>query len=217
MFDKCFSRAVALILMTVAGPALAGVVTLSGALGDAANTALAASDLGSAQFSDEWATANNVALYELHLLAGGSVRFNSTGFALGGIDPYVSLFNGIDRASATFLESNFLNASTVGGDFTLDTVLAAGDYTVAIGAFQNMSFAENWGSGVLADGFIALGGPLYFGDGSYRLDITLPDTSPVPEPATAVLTLTGLFALAWARQRRRSRAPIPTWITHGEH
>ncbi|MBZ5636828.1 MAG: DVUA0089 family protein [Acidobacteriia bacterium] len=31
--------------------------------------------------------------------------------------------------------------------------LAAGDYRIAISAFENLSFAENLGSGTLADGF----------------------------------------------------------------
>lgn len=219
MFDKLLRRAVALGLATIAGPVFAGVIALSGKLDDSANTALVASDLGPALFSDDWDTANNVALYGLNVPVGGSVNFTSTGFAAGGIDPYVTLFSGTDRASATFRESNYLNATTVGGDFTLDVVLAAGQYTVAIGVFENMSFAENLGSGFLADGFIGLGGPSFFGDGSYTLAITLPETPPVPEPGTALMGLTGLCALAWASRRRRA---IPKDLTlssttHGGH
>ena len=174
MFYKLLRGAVALGLATIAGSVFAGVTTLSGALDDSANTALAASDLGPALFSDDWDTANNVALYGLNVPVGGTVNFTSTGFAAGGIDPYFTLFNGADRASATFRESNYLNAITVGGDFTLDVVLATGQYTVAIGVFQNMSFAENLGSGFLADGFIGLGGSSFFGDGAYTLTITTP-------------------------------------------
>ena len=216
MFYKLLRGAVALGLATIAGSVFAGVTTLSGALDDSANTALVASDLGPALFSDDWDTANNVALYGLNVPVGGTVNFTSTGFAAGGIDPYFTLFNGADRASATFRESNYLNAITVGGDFTLDVVLATGQYTVAIGVFQNMSFAENLGSGFLADGFIGLGGPSFFGDGAYTLTITTP---PVPEPGTALMGLTGLCALAWASRRRRA---IPkdltlSLTTHGGH
>lgn len=219
MFDKLLRRALALGLAVIAGPVFAGVTTLSGKLDDSTNTALVASDLGPALFSDDWDTANNVALYALNVAVDGSVKFTSTGFAAGGIDPYVTLFSGTDRASATFRESNYLNATTVGGDFTLDVVLAAGQYTVAIGVFENMSFAENLGSGFLADGFIGLGGPSFFGDGSYKLAINLPETPPVPEPGTALMGLMGLCALAWASQRRRALPKDLTLslTTHGGH
>ena len=195
----------ALGLAALGGPALAGVVTFSGSLDDNTNTALVASDLGAAQFADGLATANNVALYALQTAVGGNVSIRSTGFDLGGIDPYVTLFRGTDPATATWLESNFLQAFSVGGDFTLAVVLAAGDYTLGIGVFANQSFAEN-GGGFLSDGFTGLGGPQYFGDGTYALSITLPDAGTVPEPGGAMLALTALLAAAGARRRRRTRA-----------
>jgi len=215
MLHRCLRPAAALVLATCAGPVLASVITLSGSLGDPGNTALVASDLGAAQFTDDLAMANNVALYALHVAVAGNVSFSSQGFLPGGIDPYFTLFGGLDRATATFLDSNFLNATTVGGDFTQDLLLAAGDYTVAIGVFENMSYAENQGTGVLADGFTGLGGPPYYGDGSYRFAITLPDTVNVPEPGTSLLGLTAAWA-AWATSRtRRRQRPLPL-TTHGE-
>ena len=88
-------RRTAIVMMaTIAGPALAGVVTFSGKLGDATNAALVASDLGAAQFSDEWAQANNVALYALHVPLDGLVGFTSSGHAAGGTDPTFTLFRG---------------------------------------------------------------------------------------------------------------------------
>lgn len=214
LYDRCLQPVAALALAVFAGPVLAGLVTLNGSLADPANAALVASNMSAAQFGDDMDTANNVALYELHVAVGGNVNFTSTGFIPGGIDPYFTLFSGTDRAIATFRESNYLQAVSVGGDFTQDVVLTAGDYTVAISVFENMSFAEN-GGGFLADGFIGLGGPLYLGDGSYRLAITLPDVvGIVPEPGTAVLVLTAALAAAWARCRRHSVPPPLT--THGE-
>lgn len=209
MFKRVLRQLAMLLAATVAGPVLAAVVNLSGALDDSSNTALVASDMGAALFTDDLDTANNVALHTLHVTVGGSVNFTSTGFALGGIDPYFTLFSGTDRATATFLGSNFLHALYTGGDFSQDLVLGAGDYTVAIGVFQNMSFAENLGSGVLADGFTALGGPFFFGDGHYAFTITTPDATTVPEPGSALLSLTAAGFAAWTQRRRKT----PT--THG--
>lgn len=195
----------ALAMVTLAGPALAGVVTLNGNLGDLTNTALVASDMGVPQFAADRDTANNVALYALHVALAGNISFSSTGFALGGIDPYFTLFSGTDRATTTFLASNFDHATTLGGDFTLDAVLAAGDYTVAIGVFENLSFAENLGIGFLADGFIGVGVPDLFRNGSYSFTVTLPDATTVPEPGGVALVLTAAFAALWAGGRRRNR------------
>jgi hypothetical protein len=65
-----------------------------------------------------------------------------------------------------------------------------------MGAFANMSFAENLGAGTLADGFIGLGEPGFLGSDYYELAITMPDATAVPEPATLLLLATGLGALA---------------------
>lgn len=46
-------------------------------------------------------------------------------------------------------------------------------------------------------GFQSTGTPLFF-----AIDDLVLDTAPVPEPATSVLTLTGLAAVAWRRARR---------------
>ncbi len=203
MFDRILRRLAGLLATMVAGPVLAAAVSLSGELDDPANTALVASDMGAARFEDDLATANNVALHVLHVAVGGSVNVTSTGFSAGGIDPYFTLFSGADRATATFRDSNYLHALSVGGDFTQDLLLDAGDYTLAIGVFQNLSFAENLGSGFLADGFTALGGPSFFGDGHYAFTITLPAAA-VPEPGSALLGLAGVWATVWSARRRRT-------------
>lgn len=189
-------------ITSLSTPAQAAFIGFSGALDDPGNAALVFYDLGPAQFTDDLATANNVALHSFNVALGGVARISSTGYAAGGIDPYVTLFSGSDRTSATFVVSNVDNATTLGGDFDLDILLAPGDYTLAIGAYQNMSFAENSG-GVLGDGFIGLGGPLFFGDGTYALGITLPDGGTVPEPGGAGLVLAALLAAAAASRRAR--------------
>jgi hypothetical protein len=118
----------------------------------------------------------------------------------------VTIFSGLG-AGATFFESNFVNAFSVGGDFTLSLLLAAGDYTLAVGAFANMSFAENLGVGTLADGFTGLGTPASLADGPYEITIDLvTGPQPVPEPPVTALCLAALAAMATVRGRlARSR------------
>ena len=177
----------------------AGATTLAGNLGDAGNAALVGSDLGAPDFTDDNAIANNVALYTFTTVTG-TVSIASSGFAAGGVDPYFTLFAG-SGDSATVLDSNYAQAISTGGDFTWTGVLAAGTYEIALGAFENLSFAENLGSGTLGDGFIGLGDPNSLGDGSYALDLT----TAVPEPSTTWLLAVGLAALV-TRMRRGRRA-----------
>jgi len=178
---------------------LAGAATLAGNLGDSGNGALVGSDLGAPGFGDDNAIANNVALYAFTLAHGGAVSIVSTGFAGGGVDPYFTLLAG-SGAPATFLDSNWTQATSTGGDFTWTGTLGAGTYEIALGAFENLSFAENLGSGTLGDGFIGLGDPNSLGNGSYSLTLT----TPVPEPTTAWLLAIGLAAVgtrAWRGRR----------------
>jgi hypothetical protein len=84
---------------------------------------------------------------------GGGTNGAGMSIAQGGFEPYLSLFD----ASGVFLASTFGATCPVGGhtntnsgqcfDVLLDGgALAAGDYQIAISAFENMSFAENNGS-----------------------------------------------------------------------
>jgi len=193
------------ITTSLAGAALAlaasmaGAATLAGNLGDSGNGALVGSDLGAPDFSDDDAVADNVALYAFAVTAGGTVSIVSTGFAGGGVDPYFTLFSG-SGDTATFLDSNYAQATSTGGDFAWTGTLAAGSYEIALGTFENLSFAENLGSGTLGDGFIGLGDPNSLGDGSYSLTLS----TPVPEPTSAWLIGIGLVAVgtrAWRGRR----------------
>jgi len=179
-------------------------VTFSGYVNDAANPALVHSDLGAALFGDDSEIANNVALHTFSVAAPGNYDFDSNGFAAGGIDPYFTLFSGTG-ATATFLASNYDQAFSTGGDFLINLALAAGDYTIAIGTFANMSFAENNPDAdpSLGDGFIFLGGPGFLGNYYYELSVDTgePPPPPVPEPGSLMLLLTGL-AMVGARRRR---------------
>ena len=187
-------------LATLALAAHAATTTLSGNLGDAGNAALVGSDLGAPAFGDDDAIADNVALYPFYVVQDGAVSVTSTGVAAGGVDPYFSLFSG-NGASATFVDSNDAQATTSGGDFTWSGLLAKGRYEIALGAFENLSFAENLGTGTLGDGFTMLGDPNSLGNGGYALTLT----TPIPEPSGAWLVAIGLAVLA-ARGWRTRRA-----------
>ena len=196
-------------------------LVLSGRLNDPSNTALVAPDLvlgglTTPGFADDNAVALNVALYQITVTQAGAVSFVSTGFAAGGASPYFTLFGGWGD-SASFAASNYDDAFLGdGGDFSLSAVLAAGQYTVAMGDFANMSLAENLGFGSLADGFTGLGDPSQLGDSSYLLTITEGGGGgggggTVPEPASAALVLAALMAGMSRRPVRSvvSRSPTP--------
>ena len=193
----------AILLTLTSGVAQAGTITLSGSFNDAGNAALVWSDLGSPLFGDDWEIANNVAIYQLNLPVGGNATFDSNGFAGGGADPYFTLFSGIGP-TATFLYSNYDQAFSTGGDFLYVLPLTAGDYTVAMGVFANMSFAENSGTGTLGDGFTFLGGPAFLGNYYYELGVTHPDDSghPIPDPGGTLLLMSlGLMGCSAMRKR----------------
>jgi len=176
-------------------------VVHSGRLDDPGNQALIGSSGAAPVFGNAQDVANNVALYTLNMPIAGLLNIVSTGFASGGIDPYFTLFKG-SGAAGTFLDSNSVQAFNAGGDFSFTANLAAGDYSISLGTFANMSFAENPGAGTLGDGFTALGAPAYTGDSSDRLLVT----TPLPEPAIWLLLGSGLPLLGQIRLHRAGRA-----------
>ena len=113
------------------------------------------------------------------LSAPGGANASGAVIPSGGFDPYVSLFSGTG-ASATFVASNDDGLCPPGTiavgncyDSTLTTSLPAGTYTLAVSSFLNMSLAENYGTGILGDGFVGLGS---FGvrSNAFAVDITGP-------------------------------------------
>lgn len=140
---------------------------------------------------------------------GGGTNGNGAVIAEGGFEPYLSLFD----AAGNFLASTFYgttcpagaNTNTVSGfcyDVALDGgTLGPGDYQVAISAFENMSYAENLGTGTLSDGFTGLGNLADGEDLHYALDVILTPGTPTPEPGF-VLPMAGLLiGLGWLKKR----------------
>jgi hypothetical protein len=135
---------------------------------------------------------------------GGGVNGAGSTITDSGFEPYLSLFD----AAGNFLASTFFAATCPSGahtnsstgfcfDVLLDGgVLATGDYQIAISAFENLSSAENLGSGTLADGFTGLGNLAPGEDLHYAFDVILTDTSSVPEPSTLFSTTGALLAVA---------------------
>jgi hypothetical protein len=127
---------------------------------------------------------------------GGGTNGNGAVIARNGFEPYLSLFD----TSGSFLTSTFGTTCPTGANTNIDTqqcfdvlldggVLNAGNYSIAISAFENLSFAENAGAGTLADGFTGLGNLAQGEDLHYAFDVILAPTtqSPVPEPGSGVL------------------------------
>jgi len=147
---------------------------------------------------------------------GGGV--NGVGMIIpeGGFEPYLSLFD----ASGNLLASTFFgitcppgaNTNTLSGqclDVALDGgTLAAGNYQLSISAFENLSLAENLGSGTLADGFAGLGNLFPGEDMHYAFDVILnTPSSAVPEPAgLSPLFTIALGLLAFHRSRKGKRS-----------
>jgi hypothetical protein len=174
------------------------------------------SDFDYAQFAavvENFSVTSTSTMTAITFSYGGGVNGNGVTIAQGGFEPYVSLFD----SSGDFLASTYYgttcppgaNTNTVSGqcyDVGLDGgVLTPGSYQIAITDFENMSFAENLGTGTLADGFIGLGDLQDGEDLNFAFDVDLTPTTPpppaVPEPGTLSLFGLGLLGIRLVSSR----------------
>ena len=183
--SRSVARFIALLLTVGCTAAWSAAISLTGQL-DPAN----AQDVFLYPFTLSAPTSISVQSwgYGGTLNAPGGTNANGVVITPGGFDPYVSLFAGTG-AGATFIASNDDGACPPGTavlgncfDSTLTINLGAGNYTLAVSSFLNMSFAENLGTGTLGDGFIGLGS---FGDRSNAYAVDISGTS-VVVPARAL-------------------------------
>jgi hypothetical protein len=143
--------------------------------------------------------------YAVTFSYGGGTNGAGTAIAPGGFEPYLSLFDG----AGNFLLSTYLGEVCPAGansydgfcyDVKLDFgTLPGGTYQIALSVYMNMSLAENWGSGTLADGFTGLGNLAGNEDLHYAFDVVQSEIG-VPEPATVLLFGTAFLAIVSLRK-----------------
>lgn len=168
---------------------------------------------GWAAVVDDFTVTGSSTMQAISFSYGGGVNGAGQTIAQGGFEPYLSLFD----ASGNFLASTFFgttcpagaNTNTLSGecfDVSLDGgTLAPGSYQIAISAFENLSLAENLGSGTLAGGFTGLGNLNDGEDLHYAFDVVLTSTSPVPEPITGWLLGGPMLAVVVVRRLHKGR------------
>jgi hypothetical protein len=145
---------------------------------------------------------------------GGGTNGAGTAIPEGGFEPYLSLFD----SAGNFLVSTFAGTvcpsgaktNTMSGqcfDVLLDGgSLSAGDYEIAISAFENISFAENLGTGKLADGFTGLGNLATGEDMHYAFDVILESSALVPEPKSLYLIALAVLAVHGFQRLKKGKS-----------
>ena len=213
-----FALPVVLLTACLASSAGASTISFTGNLRTDANVTACGSgctldpsntDGDYAQYAavvDKFSVASTTSVYALSFSYGGGTNGAGTTIAQGGLEPYLSLFD----SGGNFLESTFFgttcptgaHTNSVSGqcyDVELNPItLGPGSYRIALSAFENLSFAENLGTGKLADGFTGLGNLAAGENLNYAFDVVLGSSvpAPTPEPSTFVLFASGLFPVA---------------------
>jgi hypothetical protein len=216
---------VVLLAACVAPSASASTISFSGNLRTDANLTACGSgctlgpsntDADYAQYAavvDTFSVASTTSVYALTFSYGGGTNGAGAAIPQGGLEPYLSLFD----SGGSFLASTFFGTTCPSGaqtnsvsgqcyDVELNPItLGPGSYSIALSAFENMSFAENLGTGTLADGFTGLGNLAGGEDLNYAFDVVLGSSTPTPtpEPTTAILFASGFLTLVLLVLRSR--------------
>jgi hypothetical protein len=156
--------------------------------------------------------ANDVLLYQFTTSTTSDLSFQSWGYdggtngaghviSAGGFDPYLSIFLG-SGPTATFFQSNDDGCFGCADPSLTLLGAAAGTYTIALTAFDNLSYAENLGAPfTLGDGFTGLG---FYNERSsnFALDITSSaGFAQAPEPGTISLLAAGAALILISRRK----------------
>jgi hypothetical protein len=202
-------------LLAAIGPARAGTLFFSGDLRtdgsgcpDSCST-----DSDYAQYAavvDIFTVSTTSTMHAITFSFGGGTSGTGASVLPGGLEPYLSLFDSggnfmtstFDPAATCPAGANTFNGSCL--DVRLDGgVLAPGTYSIALTAFENMSWAENLGdpSLHLSDGFTGLGNLAPGEDLHYAFDVVLDSTTPAPEPGSGMLLLMASALLPIGRFR----------------
>ncbi len=161
-------------------------------------------------YSGAFKNDNSKAVVIFTVVTPGTVTFSSTGYAAGGFDPIVSLYN----PNGDFIDDNDDNGAS--RDPFLSANLAAGKYRLYLTQYNNFGPAS-----VRSDTFAFDGQPNFRGGfidslnnqrtANYALDVTgvdaakiLASVGAVPEPSTWAMMIGGL-GIVGAAARRRAR------------
>lgn len=170
-------------------------------------------------FTGNLADANDVAFFDFTLDSASTVTLRTYSYAggvnaagdtiaRGGFDPILALF---DKSTGALIGQNddggsFVPADPNTGnhyDTYFSQALAAGTYTVSIGAFSNFAIGPN-----ISNGFSG-GGNFIGRESRWAFDVLGANVASgpggVPEPATWALLIGG-FGMAGAAMRRRKAA-----------
>jgi hypothetical protein len=213
-------RAVVCLPVFLSGLALAAPISLQGAL---ALSAGAANDTLVQIFFVPAASTVTIQSYGYGGSGNAPGGTNLAGAVIpaGGFDPYLSVFTGAGP-TATFLASNDDGSCPPGAlsgalcrDSGLSLSLGPGTYTLVVSAFDNLSLAENLGTGTLGDGFTGLGNFDPARTNNFAVDISglgviTPPGSAVAVPILnrwALLALSLMLALGASYARRRVSRP----------
>jgi len=173
------------------------------------------SDFDYAQFAavvDSFTVTSTTMMSAVSYSFGGGTSRSGHTVAAGGLEPYLSLFD----SSGNFLASTYFGITCPDGASSYDGhcydvaliggTLSPGTYYIALTAYANMSFAENYGAGNLSDGFTGLGNLALDEDLHYAFDVILPSNStpppPIPEPNYVFLAGLALVAPFFLRRMR---------------